>query len=224
MDVGELARLASALRWKVNAIPQIQAGTMVARFAFMEPRRIVRLFGLVLVAMSAWVSLAKPAHADEDRNDGNKRRGRTTTISGDLDYAHSAGSGIGSGWGFGVRVGQRLHVPLVALDPEIGFTLHDFNNGLEPTIYRGILGLRLGLLEIVRPGVYGHVGIGRINFGTESDLSHTAFTYDVGAFLDFTLIPLLDFGVHASYDGIASGDHVDSIHWWTAGFHAGLVF
>jgi hypothetical protein len=194
---------------------------LVALFSVMEPRRMGRLVGLAFAILSAGVTRATTAHADENRDD---KKGRTTTISGDLDYAHSAGSGIGSGWGFGVRIGQRFHAPLVALDPEIGFTLHDFNKGLEPTMYRGILGLRLGLLEIVRPGIYGHVGIGRANFGTASDLSHTAFTYDFGAFLDFTLIPLLDIGLHASYDGIVSGDNVDSIQWLTAGLHAALVF
>jgi hypothetical protein len=145
-------------------------------------------------------------------------------ISGDLDYAHSAGSDIGGGWGFGVRLGERFHIPLVALDPEIGFTLHDFSDGVAPKIYRGIAGLRLGFLEAIRPGVYGHIGVGRINFDLVPDASHTAFTYDFGVFIDFTLIPLLDIGVHASYDGIASGGGVDAVNWVTAGGHAALVF
>jgi hypothetical protein len=147
-----------------------------------------------------------------------------TVIGADLDYAHSAGSGIGSGAGFGIRLGQRLHVPLLALDPEIGFTYHDFNDGLEPTMYRGIAGLRLGVFEAIRPGVYGHLGVGRIDFDLVPDASHTAFTYDFGVFLDFTVIPFFDIGMHAGYESIASGDRVDAVNWVTAGGHAMFVF
>jgi hypothetical protein len=179
----------------------------------MKTRRIGRLLGLAPAIVCFWSMFATPALAKSE-----------TTISADLDYAHSAGSDIGGGWGFGARLGQRFHVPLVALDPEIGFTFHDFNKGLSPTMYRGILGLRLGFLEVIRPGIYGHVGIGRINFDTLPDASHTAFTYDFGLFLDLTVIPLLDVGLHASYDGIAAGDQVDAVKWVTLGAHAALVF
>jgi hypothetical protein len=184
---------------------------MVAPYGAMTPRRIRRLFGLVLVACGPCILLTVPARAK-------------TMIGADLDYAHSAGSGIGDGWGFGVRIGQRLHAPLVALDPEIGFTYHDFNDGFAPTMYRGIAGLRLGLLEAIRPGVYGHLGVGRIDFDLASEASHTAFTYDFGAFIDFTVIPYLDLGVHAGYQGIAAGDRVDAVNWVTAGGHVNLVF
>jgi len=177
----------------------------------MKPRKIGRLFGLVFATTGSFVLLAAPARAK-------------TTIGADLDYGHSAGSGIGGGWGFGVRVGQRLHVPLLALDPEIGFTYHNFSEGLSPTMYRGIAGLRLGFLEVVRPGVYGHLGVGRIDFAQLPDASHTAFTYDFGLFLDITVIPYLDLGVHAGYQGIASGDRVDAVNCVTAGGHAAFVF
>lgn len=179
----------------------------------MKPRKTSRFFGLVLAISSLAFTFAMPAQAKSE-----------TTISGDLDYAHSAGSDIGGGWGFGVRIGRRLHVPLVALDPEIGFTFHDFNDGLAPTMYRGIAGLRLGLFEILRPGIYGHIGVGRIDFDRASDASHTAFTYDFGAFLELTAIPILDLGVHASYDGIDGNDLVGAVHWVTLGGHVGFVF
>lgn len=147
-----------------------------------------------------------------------------TTIGADIDYAHSAGDSIGGGWGFGVRLGQRFHVPLLALEPEIGFTFHDFSDGLAPKMYRGIVGMRLGFLELIRPGIYGHLGVGRIDFDKLAEASHTAFTYDFGVFVDFTVIPYFDLGVHAGYQGIASGDRVDEINWVTAGGHAAFVF
>jgi hypothetical protein len=180
----------------------------------MQPPRKSRLFGLALVLTGSWATLAEPARAD----------GPSTTISADLDAAESAGSSIGGGWGFGVRLGERFHVPLVALEPEIGFTFHDFGSGFEPKMYRGIVGVRIGLLEVLRPGVFGHVGVGHIDFDKASDLSHTAFTYDVGVFLDLTVLPLLDLGIHFSYDGIASSDQVDTVNWVTFGLHASLVF
>jgi hypothetical protein len=158
------------------------------------------------------VTLAVPARAQK------------TMVSGDLDYAHSAGSGIGGGWGFGVRLGRRLHVPLLALDPEVGFTYHGFHDRPAPALYRGILGLRLGIGEVLRPGIYGHIGVGRIDFDTTPEASRTAFTHDLGLFLDFTLLPLLDLGVHVAYEGIASSDHADAFNWVTAGAHAALVF
>jgi hypothetical protein len=177
----------------------------------MKPRRIGRFLGLAVAVSGASIMLASPAHAK-------------TMVSGDFDYTASAGSNIGTGWGFGVRLGQRFHVPLIALDPEIGFTYHGFNDAPSPTMYRGIAGLRLGVLEILRPGVYGHVGVGRIDFDQTPDASHTAFTYDVGLFLDLSVIPYLDLGLHAGYDGIASGDRVDAVNWWNFGFHAAAVF
>jgi hypothetical protein len=177
----------------------------------MQPRRIGRVFALVFATTGWFVLLSAPARAK-------------TTIGADLDYAHSAGSGIGGGWGFGARLGQRLHVPLLALDPEIGFTYHDFSEGLSPTMYRGIAGLRLGVFEAVRPGIYGHIGVGRIDFDLAPDASHTAFTYDFGLFLDITIIPYLDLGVHAGYQAIAAGDRVDAVNWVTAGGHAIFVF
>jgi hypothetical protein len=35
------------------------------------------------------------------------------------------------------------------------------------------------------------------------DLSRNAFTFDAGAFLDFTLLPILNLGVHAAYNHLA---------------------
>jgi hypothetical protein len=177
----------------------------------MKPRKIGRFLGLALAVSGASILLASPAYAK-------------TMVSGDFDYGASAGSNIGTGWGFGIRLGQRFHVPLIALDPEIGFTYHAFNDTPSPTMYRGIAGLRLGVLEVLRPGVYGHVGVGRIDFDHRPDASHTAFTYDLGLFLDLSVIPYLDLGLHAGYDGIASGDRVDAVNWWTFGFHAAAVF
>jgi len=158
----------------------------------------------------ALVLVAAPARAD-------------TTIGGDLDYAAPIDSNAGSGWGFAVRLGQQFHVPLLAMNPEIGFNYDAF--GSASTIaYRGIAGLRLGIGEVIRPGIYGHLGVARLDFDQAPDRSHTAFTYDVGLFLELTVIPLLNVGIHVAYDSIAESDRVDTFKWWNLGAHANLVF
>lgn len=149
-------------------------------------------------------------------------------IAADLDYAIPVNSDAESGWGFGIRLGYQLDIPMLVLTPEIAFTYHDFSGNFPPTVYRGLAGLRLGIGEIIRPGVFAHLGIGRfaINIpGADSiDISHTAFTYDFGAFLDFTLIPIVNIGIHVAYNHLNGGNHADGFQWVTLGAHAAIIF
>jgi hypothetical protein len=155
-----------------------------------------------------------------------------TTIAGDFDFAFPASAGwADTGVGFGIRIGQELHVPLLAINPELGFTYHTFGTGSgnlstnDPSVYRGIAGLRLGLGEIFRVGVSGHLGVGRLDANINlRDVSHTAFTWDMGLFLDLTVLPLLNVGVHTAYTKVASNDEKNALQWYTLGAHAALVF
>jgi hypothetical protein len=54
------------------------------------------------------------------------------------------------------------------------------------------------------------------------DPSRTGLTYDFGLFLDFTLLPLLNLGVHAAYDRMVGGAD-PAFHWLTFGAHAELI-
>jgi hypothetical protein len=145
-----------------------------------------------------------------------------TAIAGDLDYALPLDSDeADSGGGFAIRIGQQVRLPLIALTPEIGFTYASFSEG--PTAYRGIAGLRLGVGEVLRPGVFAHLGIGRLSLPDPLP-SHTAFSYDAGVFLDFTLLPLLDIGVHGAYNRVNGKDEVSAFEWVTLGAHAALIF
>jgi len=145
-----------------------------------------------------------------------------TAIAADLDYAAPIDSDMKSGGGFAIRVGQQLHVPMLVLTPELVFSDHTFaDNG--PTAYRGLAGLRLGVGELIRPGVYGHLGFGSLSM-PDPVPSHTAFTYDAGIFLDLTVLPLLDLGVHGAYNRLNAGDGVPTFEWATIGAHAALVF
>jgi hypothetical protein len=148
-----------------------------------------------------------------------------TTIAGDLDYAAGIDSGgARPGGGFGIRVGQQIHVPLVVFNPELGFTYHSFSKDSSPKVYRGIAGVRLGVGEILRPGLFAHVGLGRLDLAGLPDRSHTAFTYDAGVFIDFTALPLLDIGVHAAYNRVTESNSGPTFQFGTAGAHLALVF
>jgi hypothetical protein len=159
-----------------------------------------------------------------------------TTIAGDLDIDVPVSTDYAkTGGGFGIRIGQELHLPLIAINPEVGFayaSFADHNSDLGysgPTIYRGIAGLRLGVGELFRIGVLAHVGLGYISVDVPAalklaDPSHTAFTYDVGLFLDFTALPLLNIGVHAAYNRVAGKDNYEALQWMQLGAHAALVF
>jgi hypothetical protein len=161
------------------------------------------------VAFAGCFLNAAPAHAK-------------TAIAADLDYAAPIDSDLKSGAGFAIRVGQQLHAPLVVLTPELVFSDHTFADD-GPTAYRGLAGLRLGFGEIIRPGVYGHLGFGSLSM-PDPVPSHTAFTYDAGIFLDLTILPLLDIGVHGAYNRLNAGDGVSAFEWGTIGAHAALVF
>src|SRR6185312_13789027 len=76
------------------------------------------------------------------------------TIGADLDIGFPLNSRGDSGGGFGIRLGQELHLPLVAITPELGFTYHNFSGDFGPKIYRGVAGLRLGIGEVIRPGAF----------------------------------------------------------------------
>jgi hypothetical protein len=151
-----------------------------------------------------------------------------TVIAADLDFVvpiNDESEDISSGAGFGVRLGHQLDAPAVVLTPEIGFTYAGFDGGVKA--YRGVGGLRLGVGEVLRPGVFAHAGIGRLSVDVPSgvpDPSHTAFTFDAGAFLDFTLLPFLNIGAHAAYNRQSGSDELDAFQWASLGAHAALVF
>lgn len=154
-----------------------------------------------------------------------------TTIAADLnanvpvadDYDFSAGSG------FGIRIGQQWHLPLIVLNPELGFSYANFASH-SPTVYRGVVGARLGIGEIVRFGVLAHIGFAHIGYPDRvgdaqlvADADHTGLTFDAGISVDFTLLPLLDLGVHATYNNADTADRLKQLQWLEFGVHAALV-
>jgi hypothetical protein len=161
-----------------------------------------------------------------------------TAIAVDLEalVPIDAPDGLDGGPAFAIRIGQQLHLPLLTITPEIGFHHGSFADG--PSLSLGLVGARVGIGELLRFGAFGHIGYGHLEYEAElgpvsTDFSYNAFTYDVGVFLDLTIIPLLDVGVHASYGNFAGDDPVDteyvdvttdSLKWLAFGVHAALIF
>ena len=162
-------------------------------------------------------------HEQEQGDEGGGGIG-DLAIAADLDYALPVDSLGDSGGGFGIRAGLQLHVPLLVITPEVGFTYDGFSGTGEPSISRGILGMRLGLGEIFRFGVAGHIGIAHLSADVIGlDPSHTGFAYDMGIFFDFTLLPLFDIGVHAAYNHLSDDGLKPSYAWLTMGAHLALI-
>jgi hypothetical protein len=196
----------------------MSSGLFVAERA-RNPRRLPRVLGLVGYCAAAALCVFAIA----------PQRAHALSVAGDLDYASPVNSNAEkSGWGFGIRLGTELHLPLIALTPEIGFTYASFAS--QATCYRGIVGANLGIGEILRFGVMAHLGIGHLSIDNTSSLavagevSHAGFTFDGGLFLELTLIPLLNVGIHGAYNHLAGASGGDGLQWITAGAHATLVF
>lgn len=173
---------------------------------------VVRSLVVSALAVSVWAASTSSARAD-------------TMIAADFEARVPLDiDDVTSGPGFGIRLGQQLHLPLIILTPEIGFNWGSFADG--PTIYRGILGARIGIGEILRFGAQAHIGFGHFSWEIASeDVSHTGFSLDGGLFLDLTVLPLLDLGVHISYARVAGDPDqgLEPIQWLAFGLHAALI-
>jgi hypothetical protein len=171
--------------------------------------RVLIVSGL---AVTAWLGTADRARADTAIAVDFEAR-----VPIDLDNVSSAPA-------LGIRLGQQLHLPFLILTPELGFNWGHFGDG--PTIYRGIAGARVGFGEVLRFGVNAHIGFGHYSWefgGIES--SRTGLTLDGGLFLDLTVLPLVDVGVHMGYARMAGNDDdgVEPLQWLAFGLHAALI-
>lgn len=147
-------------------------------------------------------------------------------VGADLDTVIPLESPAKTGGGFSIRIGDQLHLPMVAITPELAFNYASFSEVYGPKVYRGLVGLRLAVGEVIRPGIFAHVGFGRYDLEIPGAMpSGTALTYDGGISLDFTLLPLLNLGVHGAYNILAGDDgDRDRFRWLTVGAHLELVF
>jgi hypothetical protein len=151
------------------------------------------------------------------------RTASATAIGADLDLAVPLDSKSETGWGAGLRLGQELHVPALALMPEIAASYYHFGGRFGANLVQGKVGARLSIGELVRPGAFAHIGGGY----NVPDIGSNRFglAFDGGLFLDFTLIPLVNLGVHGAYNYLSVGaTSSDITQWMTIGAHADFVF
>lgn len=152
-----------------------------------------------------------------------------TVVGIDVNFNNAiAGDDSDSDSGAGVDLffGPRLDLTILTLTTELSAGYHDFGGDFDPTVYRGLVGGRLGLGAIIRPSVFAHLGVGHLRFddliGDGRD-GRTNLAADLGAALDFTLLPLVDLGIQGSYNIIAGDDDADAFEWLQAGIHVTFV-
>lgn len=170
---------------------------------------------LAFALASTW-SLSAAARDDDDG-------GASTTLALDLEYAGPIDEDpVTGGSGGAVRLGRQADLVLVTLTGEIGGSYHGFGGSPDVTVYRGFIGGRLQVGKILEPGIYGHLGVGKLN--VDPGDARTAPTFDAGLFLDLTVLPLVDVGVHVGYDTVLGGEDSNAFDYYVAGAHAALVF
>lgn len=144
-----------------------------------------------------------------------------THIAVDFDFASAvdtAGTQLGAGGA--LRIGREFDLFVVSLTPEFGGAYHAFGGNDETQLYSGLVGGRLAVGKIIEPSIFAHLGVGHIA-GLES---RTAPIMDVGLALDFTLLPLIDIGVHGGYNVMMPRDDGSALKFLTLGVQAALVF
>lgn len=176
--------------------------------------------GVVVGAVLAVAGFSEVAHAS---NEGN------TELALDLHYVApvSPDLDITGGAGVALRAGRRWYPGDWVMTGELMGTYDSFGGTTEARLYGLLAGLRLAYDGVLRPGLFVHGGVARASFDdiAAPGLGHTAFTYDVGAFLDLTLLPLLDVGAHASFNhSLESNDGSDAVKWLNVGLHGELIF
>ncbi len=146
-------------------------------------------------------------------------------VAADVDVAAPIDSEpLKTGGGVGARVGYHAHIPLFVLTPEVIFSYYGFGGDSPASVYRGLGGARLAIGEIIRPGIFGHMGVGQMEADGSPAQSYSAFTYDAGLFLDFTLLPILNVGIHGAYHGLSAGGEMAAVGWAAGGGHVEFVF
>lgn len=172
------------------------------------------------VAATAGITVTSAAHAeDSSRSTSGSRYGKTH-IAVDFDF-NSAFDDLDTelGGGGALRIGQKLNFLLVSLTPEVGGSYHAFGGNDETRLYSGFLGGRLGIGSVVEPSVFAHWGLAHL----EGLQTRTGSVLDAGLALDFTLLPLVDLGVHGAYNVMPANDEGDTLKYMTVGAQFALV-
>lgn len=175
-------------------------------------RALPQLCAGALAAFAALALVPRSAAAD-------------TVVGVELNFNDGIGGDEATaGAGVDVYFGPRLDLAILTLTTELSGGFHDFGGELDPAVYRLMAGGRLGIGAIIRPSIFAHLGAGHLRFdeplGDGRD-GRTNVAADVGAALDFTILPLVDLGIQGSYNVVAGGE--DPFEWLQAGAHVTFV-
>lgn len=177
------------------------------------------VFCVLFVSLSLFTTSSAQAQ-DADRR--RRERGRIA-LAFDFDYAAAFDSNqIDNGGGGALRIGTQLNSVLITIIPELTFDWHSLSarTADDASLVSGKIGGRIRFLKILEPGVFAHAGVGHI--GGDSLFSHTGFALDAGITLDLTILPLIDFGLHASWNRIYGG-YESGTSYGITGAHVALV-
>lgn len=185
---------------------------------------MLKSLGLSVAAVTVGCFLcSNTAHADRDRR---HEEGTRLTVALDLDYAGAINNDfIDNGGGGALRIGSELDLLLVTMIPELSLGYHAFggddrgDRSYDARTFTGMLGGRIRFLKIIEPGIFAHAGVGRLS----NYEPHTGLAFDAGVTVDFTLLPLIDLGLHAAWNRVFGDKDHDGLSYGTTGFHVALV-
>jgi hypothetical protein len=150
-------------------------------------------------------------------------------VAVDVDFALPISmNGVKAGFGGALRGGYDVNLGLVHLMPEVGLGLNKLTGDVSPLIFRGFAGGRFGIGVLVRFDVFAHIGYAHVGYtrtpvGGASEGYGTP-VFDTGLALDFTALPVLDLGIHASYNSAFSGTgDADTPKWLGLGVHLAVA-
>jgi hypothetical protein len=143
-----------------------------------------------------------------------------TQLSFEAGGDFPSASGADDGYGLGMRFGHKYNLALIKLVPELGLRYSNFSGPSDEQAFSVLGGGRVGIDFIVEPAVFAHAGVGHL-WGRETN---TSLAYDVGASLDLTVLPVIDFGPHVMLAGIAGSSSKDPFSWLEVGGHVTFNF
>ena len=135
-------------------------------------------------------------------------------------------NGAKPGAGGALRGGYDLDLTIVHVMPEIGIGVHKLTEPGGPSIIRGFAGGRAGIGAGVRFDAFLHIGYGSVAYPAAGlDSSYGTPILDGGLALDFTLLPVVDLGLHVSYNtAFKTLGTSDTPRWLGLGAHLAVAF
>jgi hypothetical protein len=127
-----------------------------------------------------------------------------------------------NGAGGALRLGLQRDLHSVLLIPEAVFAYHllSANTPENATVALAMLGGRMRYVGTIQPGLFAHLGAGRI--AGDSLYAATDLAFDVGVTVDVALFAIIDLGLHLALNRVFGG-HEGGLTFATIGLHAALV-